>query len=217
MKPISTKKAASVPSPSKKAMPAKKAGSKKQPNKAAGGRPSAFTPAAREAILKAISDGNTLNTSAVLGGVTYQTFRNWIKQGEAEGKGEYFAFGQAVQQAQAKAEREAVENILAAARGGALIEQTTITTTRTARNGTKTTETRTYEKRTGPDHRAAAFWLERRNPQEWGRNDRLTTTNFNYDLSALSDDQFNAFDQLTSNGVDPAIAYAEALNRKTES
>ncbi len=174
------------------------------------GRPSAFTDETKTKILTAIAAGNTLRTSAEYGGITYETLRAWLRKGDV-GEEKFSVFSAALKKAQADAEALSVGRIRQAAKGGAIIERTTITTERTSKSGMATTTTRTTERYSPPQWQADAWWLERTR-DEWRRHDKVTRTNFNFDLENLTDEQFELFDQLTNNDVDPAIAYATALN-----
>lgn len=65
------------------------------------GRPSKRTPTVEERIVEAIKQGMTYKLAAQYGGISYETLRNWLKQGE-DGNEEYAAFFQAVQRAEAE-------------------------------------------------------------------------------------------------------------------
>lgn len=188
---------------------------KPKPGKSAG-RPSSFTDEVKSKILTAIAAGNSLTTSAQYAGINYETLRLWLKRGEhgEQTDPEYFGFFGAVKKAEADAEALSIGRIRQAAKGGQIIERTTITTERTSKNGVTTTTTRSTERYSPPQWQADAWWCERKNPTQWGRNDRVTKTSFNFNLENLTDAQFEMFDQLTRDGVDPAIAYATCLGEK---
>ena len=182
-----------------------------------GGRPSAFTEETKTKILTAIGAGNSLSISAQYAAINYETLRLWLKRGEhADEKKdpEFFGFFVAIKKAQADAEALSVGRIRQAAKGGAILERTTVTTERTNKSGVTTTTTRSTERYAPPQWQADAWWLERMNGQQWGRHDRVTRNQFNFDLENLSDEQFELFDQLTNDGVDPAVAYATCLSKK---
>ncbi len=178
-----------------------------------GGRPTSFTEDNKSKILTAIAAGNTLENSAQYGGITYETLRAWLKKGEAGQEG-FSGFSVALKKAQADAEALSVGRIRQAAKGGAILERTTISTERTTKNGTVVTTTRSTERYAAPAWQADAWWLERINRSKWGRHDRVTNHNYNFDLESLSDAQFELFDQLTDQGVEPPIAYATVLGQK---
>jgi len=77
------------------------------------GRPSKLTPDVRKKIEKAIAGGNYYEAACAYAGIDYQTFRNWMKMGEALASGEkkktrtnkkYLEFFEVVQAAEARAE-----------------------------------------------------------------------------------------------------------------
>ena len=74
-------------------------------------RPTKLTPAVHQKIVSAIRTGNHLEQSAAYGGVTYQTFRNWMDRGELARSGPFFEFFEAVTLAQVEAEVSAVATI----------------------------------------------------------------------------------------------------------
>lgn len=56
------------------------------------GRPTKLTPDASAQIIKALNAGATRVDAANSAGVSYITFLNWMKRGEASRKGDYFEF-----------------------------------------------------------------------------------------------------------------------------
>lgn len=76
--------------------------------KSKGGRPTKFTPEVRARIIDALADGNYIETACALADVTYRCFREWVKQGQAEGEGEFFQFSQDVTRAMADAEAKSI-------------------------------------------------------------------------------------------------------------
>ncbi|MCE9584219.1 MAG: transposase [Planctomycetes bacterium] len=68
-----------------------------------GGRPSKFTPEVQERILKALAVGMPMELTAQSAGVSYATFRRWLKRGESQRKGELREFAVKVQEARAQA------------------------------------------------------------------------------------------------------------------
>ncbi len=73
-------------------------------------RPKKYTLATVDAITTALTGGNTLSNAARLAGIHYDTLNEWRKR--------YPAFSEAVDQAEAEAERVYVEDIGHAARRG---------------------------------------------------------------------------------------------------
>lgn len=67
-----------------------------------------FTPEVREIILEAIEAGNYYNVACSVAGVSYKTFREWIKRGRSAdpADAEYRAFRSAVKRAEAEGERK---------------------------------------------------------------------------------------------------------------
>jgi hypothetical protein len=63
-----------------------------------------LTPDVQHRICSAIEAGNYYEAACAYGGVTYQTFQNWLARGEAARSGIYFDFLEAVKKAEANAE-----------------------------------------------------------------------------------------------------------------
>ena len=82
------------------------------------GRPSKFTLEVRDTIIKAIGIGATYKDAAEAAGVDYATFQNWMNRGNLSKSGDYFAFFEAVRQAEAAARLKYLTTIAEAARGG---------------------------------------------------------------------------------------------------
>lgn len=118
-------------------------------------RPTKLNAEVQEAVCKALRAGNNRPAACAFGGITYQTLLNWSKRAEASLKlledGEtiedseipFVEFLEGVQKAEGLAQVEAVAVIQKAAREGV--------------DGTWT---------------AAAWWLERKFPDQWGRRER---------------------------------------------
>ena len=66
------------------------------------GRPTKLTPETHKRIVQAIQLGATYELAASYGGVTYETFNNWMKRGETATKGEYFQFFNDIKEAEGK-------------------------------------------------------------------------------------------------------------------
>jgi len=73
-------------------------------------RPPKYSPARAELILRALRQGNTLTTSARLGGIHYDTLKEW--------RARYPAFSAALEKAEAEAESLHVNAIVAAGVSG---------------------------------------------------------------------------------------------------
>lgn len=155
-----------------------------KPHKAGRGRPTKFTPETRQKILTALSNGNTYEASAQYGGVNKDTFREWIKQGEADAAAgtasEFSEFSDAVKKAEAQAEVASIARIRSAASGQRVIKSETV---RVTPDGEQITE-REYQY-APPQWQADAWFLERRKPQDWARRERhevsQTSVNINWD------------------------------------
>ena len=101
------------------------------------GRPTKLTPETHDRIVQAIKLGATYVMAANYGGVSYDSFNLWMKQGEAAKSGLFFDFYNAVKMAEAQGAVGWLVKIEAAANDGAW--------------------------------QAAAWKLERRYPQDYGR------------------------------------------------
>jgi transposase len=64
-------------------------------------RPTKRTPTVEEKIVAAVRQGMTYKLAAAYGGISYETLRGWLKQGE-EGDERFTAFFQSVRQAEAE-------------------------------------------------------------------------------------------------------------------
>ncbi len=75
-----------------------------------------------EKRLKKVVDGITAglpyDTACALAGITYQTFLNWMRAGEAAESGKFFEFFEAVKKAEAIAESVHIANIKNAGKSG---------------------------------------------------------------------------------------------------
>jgi hypothetical protein len=75
------------------------------------GRPTLFTKARRNKIIKAIAAGNYREVAAQTAGIDKATLRGWMRRGRLEKKGDYFSFFTAVMEAENKAESVAVQAV----------------------------------------------------------------------------------------------------------
>lgn len=110
------------------------------------GRPGILTFKLQEAICKRIAGGVYPGKAAVIEGISKDTYYGWMRRGRAEQKGKYFNFLKAVKKAEGVAEVVYLEQI------------------RKAAIGTETDK---------PVWQAAAWYLERRYPDSWGRRERV--------------------------------------------
>ncbi len=109
----------------------------------AGGRPTKLTQDLAEKIVEAIRGGNYAQVAAATAGISEETFYTWLKRGKDEAEGIYREFSDAVLAASGEAEQEKLDRL----RREVLAED--------------------------GDWKAAAWWLERRFPKRWGKQQRL--------------------------------------------
>lgn len=115
------------------------------------GRPTKFTPDRTERLIEAIRAGNYRITACQYAGISKHTLRNWIAIAQGpDAPPEYLDFLDALEKAEAEAEAYDLALIRNAARG------------EKDANGEYTTK---------PQWQAAAWRLERKNPERWGRRD----------------------------------------------
>ena len=117
-----------------------------------------LTPAVQAKILKALRDGNTYKTAALVAGISQRSLFDWLALGR-EGDRRYVALAQAVKEATAVGEAELVASIRTA---GQVAWQ------------------------------ANAWLLERRNPKDFGRKDRVVQQTIQ--VNATPDDEKTALD-----------------------
>lgn len=156
-----------------------------------------YTPAVLDAIETSLRLGNTRRAAAEYAGINRDTFYAWLKDEKkmtfpkdvvSKGKNgqpdvtrhiEERVFAEMVVQAEADGQNSCVAIIRKAAQGGALKSRRTYT----RRDGSEVVE----EEFALPQWTAAAWLLERKNPQEWAQKKRDDT-----DLSKYSDDELLA-------------------------
>jgi len=81
-----------------------------------GGRPPSLTPAVHKSIIKKLSEGNWLTTSAQAAGVSQRSVMRWIQRGKGEMPGKdaiepYASFAKDVERAISKAEVQLVSDL----------------------------------------------------------------------------------------------------------
>ena len=118
------------------------------------GRPQKLmeNPAITAVVVDGIERGLYLETAAALAGIDKSTLWRWLKRGARDKSGAYHEFCNAVKGAMARAESNLLD-----------ILQTAAT------------------RKKSPDWTAAAWILERRHPEKWGRK-RFQTVNFQGEL-----------------------------------
>lgn len=101
---------------------------------------------------------------AELAGISYHTFRNWMKKGEDRKNPIHRRFWFKVNQIVAQNEREALDIIRKASTGGSKVVETKVVV------GARGTETTRTWKTALPVWQAAAWYLERRHKDEYSRD-----------------------------------------------
>lgn len=130
-------------------------------------------------IVDTVRGGSSQETAAAAAGISRRQLLRWLARGRvalaATDDGDdghdpsqapdadrpYAKLAYEVDIAHAGAEVDAAAGILEMARGGQLVEESTVS----RRDGSEETRKRYAP----PDWRALAFWLERRRPDTWGR------------------------------------------------
>ena len=159
------------------------------------GRPSKFSAEKQKQIVQAIELGNYIETAAAYAGINKSTLYEWLKRGQREidrverlmeknpekdfedlvdpEEVEYIHFSNAVERALAKAEFRDVATITQAAQGGKEMTEVTIKMEKyvDADGNIHEREIERSErtKKAMPSWQAAAWKLERRDPERWGR------------------------------------------------
>jgi transposase len=110
------------------------------------GKPTKLNLKLQEAICKHIASGMYPSKAAILEGLGERTYYTWMQRGREEKQGKYKHFQQAVKKAESVAETVYLEQIRKASTG---------------------------EETGNPVWQAAAWYLERRYPDEWGRRERV--------------------------------------------
>lgn len=138
------------------------------------GRKTKLTPLLQKTICDAICAGNYAETSAAYAGIVKSTYYHWLERGKSAKSGIYKDFSDAIKKAEADAEAGRVMTVFSAAMGGQQIANKRITKTTTKPDGSVVEESRNEVSFTPPIWTAAAWWLERKFPERWGRKDALT-------------------------------------------
>lgn len=106
-------------------------------------RRSKLTPEKQSELFTLIAGGNTNESAAALAGISSSTFYDWKARGEKAKSGKYREFYETIKRAEALAEAKRIEIIRNAMEGKGKFDQ--------------------------PNWTAAAWYLERRWPERWGR------------------------------------------------
>jgi hypothetical protein len=154
-----------------------------------------MTPELQARLCELLAAGNTRTVAVDLAGISYPTFREWMNAGEVQNSGAFSDFFKAVKKAEAEASVKKVQTVGDAAVGGC-----TQRTTRTLPDGT----VEVSEKFGLPSWQAAAWWLERKLPEDWGRDSLLVKAMQEQAaaLKALTESQADIIARLT-NGLGP--------------
>jgi transposase len=135
----------------------------------AAGRPTKLSPEMQKLICQGIRIGLSYKDSAVNAGITEKTFYNWVERGEKAKSGKYYLFLQELQEAKQKGQAILVNELTKLARGGMEVVEEDVVVMPDG----KEVPVKRKKKTTLPDKQAIQFILERRYPEEWGRQDRL--------------------------------------------
>lgn len=130
-----------------------------------------LNPDVQKRITDALRLGNTRGVAAIHGGISHRTFDQYMLDGEKANWGQFFQFRQAVKEAEKDAAMGRVAGIMRATIGGEVVGRKTTTFKGKDGEPDRVVVEETY---TRPEWTAAAWWLERKSPKEWGRRDRLT-------------------------------------------
>jgi hypothetical protein len=146
-------------------------------------KPSKLTPALRNQMVDLLESGQRFEAACDLCGITYQTHRNWMTRGEVEAhrltdpkakarKDEtpYLEYFDAIKRATAHAEVDNVKSIIDASKGGQEVQTQTIE--KFDKDG-NLKERKVVTQLAPPQWTAAAWFLERRLPAEYGKRDVL--------------------------------------------
>jgi hypothetical protein len=143
-------------------------------------QPTKLTEELHEAMIRHLELGTPVRRSVKLVGISHQTHYNWLERGQAErdrlagdararmreGERPYVDYLDAVQRAEENAYFRNLVIIQQAARGGTEFETNTI---ETFHPDGKIKSRRTVRRKQPPQWQAAAWYLERRHPDEYAR------------------------------------------------
>lgn len=132
-----------------------------------GGRPTKLSLEIQERIVSAITAGNYIETAAAFAGISKVTLYKWLRRGARAHAGAHHEFVNAIEKALASAEVRDVATIARAA-SGYDVERTKETA---GVGGITVRETTKYREFAW---QAAAWRLERKHPERWGRRVEVT-------------------------------------------
>ena len=123
----------------------------------------AFTRRKRFIIYEALRAGLPIYRATSLANIGGDTYRKWMQKGKDKNRRIHYDFRKRVQSIQAGIEREKLDIIRRAAEGGEKVVETKITIGPKGKEITKTRKT------LSPNWQAAAWFLERRYKEDYGR------------------------------------------------
>jgi hypothetical protein len=121
------------------------------------------TPQRRRTIYRALSTGHSQKMACALAGITPRHYRKWIRKGEQGVNTTYAQFAHRIARIKAQVESTYISIINTAASGGEKIKETKIKIGESGMEITKATKTK------GSSWQAAAWRLERMDPDSYGR------------------------------------------------
>jgi len=153
-----------------------------------------FTRSNRKIIYAGLEAGLPIKRLCETIGMDQTTFTFWMKRGKAyKGYKKYRAFRLRVNKIRDKLEKESIEIIRNAAKGGGDIVETKITL-----YDSRPKEITRIKKKIAPQWQAAAWWLERRRRDEYGRGNiddslnKKTVEEMALEIKNAADDLFNS-------------------------
>jgi len=162
------------------------------------GRPTKLTPKVQERIVQGIRLGMPYEHAARYGGIDKTTFYRWLEKGEAQGRGAYRDFRNAVKDAEGQAEASWLATVEQASRGKVVDK---VVKRYDKRTGQLIEEVSTQEWLQPPQWTAAAWKLERRYPDAYSNRSALVQNTVNAtavgeqakaEMVCLSDEQIHA-------------------------
>ena len=124
-----------------------------------------FTKGRRKIIYEGLKAGIPIHRVCGLAGIDVRTYHKWMNKGKKnKNKPSYRAFRKRIKRIEVALEKESIDIIRKAARGGNDIVETKITLL-----DNRPKEITRVKKKANPQWQAAAWWLERRHREDYGR------------------------------------------------